>query len=351
MAHSPRPGAPVTIAQVGMHAGVSRQTVSSVLNAPHQVDAETRQRVLASIEALRYRPDRAARNAVTRPTGLVGYAMPAAMAPTAFMDQFLRALTGALEASGRRLMLFTAPDGTDGPAVYEELLAQRAVDAFVLTDTSDNDPRHLWLAERDVRFVSFGRTWPTHGSQPGLWVDVDGAAACARLVAGLYQLGHRRIGFVTWDRTTGAMLDRIAGWRTGCGRHGLSTGDDLVVRVAENSIEAGTAAARALLDSADPPTAIMAVSDTLAVGVLGELRRRGLAFGSDVAVTGFDDSEAASVVEGGLTTVRQPVEQIAGTLVELLDTSDYHRGVLLAGEVVNRGSAPLGGAPGPARGR
>ncbi|MFD1147727.1 substrate-binding domain-containing protein [Saccharothrix hoggarensis] len=342
MAQSPRPGAPVTVAQVGMHAGVSRQTVAAVLATPNQVEPHVRDRVLASIEALGYRPDRGGRTPNARSAGLVGYGMSARVAPTSIMSQFPRALARAVEDVGRHMLLFTTPEDPENVDAFDELLAQRAVDAFVLTDTVRDDPRHLWLTERNVPFVVFGRTWPTNGAQPGLWVDVDGAGACARLVAGLHRIGHRRVGLVGLTVPTVAVLDRVAGWRAGCERHDLPSGDDLVVAADADCPEAGEAAARALLDSADPPTAIMAVSDTLAVGVLREVRRRGGCPGEDIAVTGFDDSPAASVVEGGLTTVRQPLDQVAAALVELLGTGDRRRGVLLPGEVVSRGSAPIG---------
>ncbi|MET8846088.1 LacI family DNA-binding transcriptional regulator [Amycolatopsis sp. NPDC004625] len=335
----------MTLRQVAAHAGVSRQTVSNVLNAPERVDPATQDRVREAIETLGYQPNRTARSLATRQAGLIGYCLSRHSGHSLYMDAFLHALTAAVEASGRHLLLFTAPDGERGLATYADLIAQQAVDAFVLSDTVGEDPRHPWLAERGIRFTSFGRTWPRHGRQPGMWVDVDGHAACAELVTRLHGAGHDRIGFVGWDSpgTRGAGSDRRDGWRFRCRELGLP---HLEARADSDSLEGAARAAATLLDAPEPPTAIVAATDLLAVGVLGEVRRRGLSPGADVWVTGFDDSLLATSVENGLTTVRQPTAEIAARLLGLLeaepDTADAGAGVLLPGQIVVRGSAPLG---------
>jgi DNA-binding LacI/PurR family transcriptional regulator len=328
-----RPGGPVTIRQVALNAGVSRQTVSNVLNAPHRVDPVTRQRVRSAIEDLGYRPNRNARNLATRRAGLIGYCLPARDTPNPFMDRFLHLLTAEIERSGRHVLLFT---GT-GIEVYADLVAQRAVDAFVLVDTVDHDCRHRWLADRDVPFASFGRTWD--GRQPGPWVDLDGAGVCYRLVTLLCDLGRSRIAFVGRAGVTGQNLDRMRGWKAGC--TALDLPSDRLALADADTVEAGGAAMRVLLDTEVPPDAVIAVTDPLAVGVLREARRQGLRPGTDVAVTGFDDSPLASVVDGGLTSVRQPVERFARTVVDLLDSANGDRGVVLPGEIISRGSAPI----------
>ena len=336
-----RPGDPVTIRQVALHAGVSRQTVSNVLNAPHRVDPVTRQRVRASIEVLGYRPNRNARNLAARRAGLIGYCVPITTTPSSFMDRFLHLLAAEVEGSGRHVLLFT---GTADVDVYADLVAQRAVDGFVLADTVDQDPRHRWLADHNVPFVSFGRTG--NGDQPGPWVDLDGAAVCHRLVDRLHDLGRSRIAFVGGRGVTVQNVERLRGWKAGC--TALDLPADRLALAEADTVEAGGAAMRDLLDSEVIPDAVIAVSDPLAVGVHREVRRRGLRPGTDVAVTGFDDSPLASVVDGGLTSVRQPVERFARTVVDLLECADStttsansDRGVLLPGEIISRGSAPV----------
>jgi DNA-binding LacI/PurR family transcriptional regulator len=339
---SSRSGA-VTLRQVAAHAAVSRQTVSNALNAPHRLDPATLAKVNQAIEELRYRPNRSARSLSTGSAGLIGYCMVGRPEGTvnAFMDSFLHALCGTVETAGRHVLLFTAPAGEAGMSVYADLVAQQAVDAFVLSETERDDPRHRWLADRGIRFVSFGRTWQRQGQQPGSWVDVDGATACAALVDGLHALGHTRIAFVGWRGRLGATEDRLQGWREACRRHGLRA-ERLLVRSTGDTVADGELAAHELLDRPDPPTAIMAVCDVLALGVLRAVTKRGYRAGADVAITGFDDSPLAAAVAPGLTTVRQPIAEVADTLLRLLEAPNGHtEGVLLPGTVISRASAPV----------
>ena len=333
----------VTLRQVAAHAAVSRQTVSNAINAPHRLGAATLAKVTEAINELQYRPNRSARSLSTGRAGLIGYCVPhrAAGSSSSMMDSFLHALSVAMETVGRHVLLFTAPSGEPGMTVYADLVAQQAVDAFVLSDTERDDPRHRWLTERDIRFVSFGRTWPRDGREPGSWVDVDGAAACGALVESLHALGHRRIGFVGWSARLGAMDDRRRGWRRACTRLGLPT-TRLSVTSAGDTVAHGERAAHTLLSRQDAPTAIMAASDVLALGVMRAVTQRGGLPGADVAVTGFDDSPLASAVSPGLTSIRQPVAEIAATALRLLHSpASETEGVLLPASIVSRASADI----------
>jgi DNA-binding LacI/PurR family transcriptional regulator len=303
-----------TLESVAAAAGVSRQTVSNVLNAPDRVAPETRAKVEAAIAALEYRPNRLARSLRTQASRLLGYrvqpAVPGVLNPV--LDRFVHAITEAAAEHGFHILLFTAPDGEAGLDHYAELLGQRAVDGFILADTVVGDPRHGWLAARRVPFVSFGRTWG--GQEPGLWIDVDGAAGTAEAVEHTYRLGHRRIAYLGWPEGSGVGEDRLAGYRRACARLGLAP---LVVR-AEDGMERGRERAAALLDSADPPSALVCVSDAFAYGALRALAERGLRPGHDVAVAGFDDTPAAGLPGVELTSVAQPIEAAGRTVVRLL---------------------------------
>jgi len=333
----------VTLRQVAARAAVSRQTVSNAINAPHRLEPATLAKVIKAIDDLKYRPNRSARSLSTGSAGLIGYCIPQRSVGYAnsMMDSFLHALSAAMEAVGRHVLLFTAPAGASGLAVYADLIAQQAVDAFVLSDTERDDPRHHWLSERDIRFVSFGRTWPKTGAEPGSWVDVDGAAACSALVEGLHALGHGRIGFVGRSGRLGAAEDRRRGWRDACLRRGLPIAR-MSVACAGDTVAHGERAARTLLDRPDPPTAIMALSDVFALGVMRAVTQRGARPGIDVAVTGFDDTPLATAVTPGLTSVRQPVAEIAATALRLLESPPGEtEGVLLPATIISRASADI----------
>jgi DNA-binding LacI/PurR family transcriptional regulator len=334
-----------TLKQVAAHAEVSVQTVSNALNAPHRLRADTLERVNRSIELLNYRPNRNARSLRTSAVELIGYCVPNWPNQTHLvMDQFLHALCAAAERSGRHILLFTAPPGVDGMPVYDDLHARRLVDGFVLSQTETHDPRHGWLKQQEIPFVSFGRVWG-ESTQPGPWVDVDGAAGSALAVRHLYDGGRRRIAFVGWPKSSGLAEDRVAGWRGQCKELGLPT-NGLLVRCREDSMDEGARATAELLDAGRDPDGIVALSDILALGALRELTRRGLVAGRDLGVTGFDDSPLAEVVSPGLTSIRQPMDDIAAELLAILTApggpTDLRTERLLEPELVIRGSSAPG---------
>jgi DNA-binding LacI/PurR family transcriptional regulator len=300
----------VTIATVARHAHVSRQTVSNVLNTPHLVREETRQRVREAITALGYRANQAARQMRTGRSCLIAVRID----PTgdgvngSVLDRFLHGLTEAAGPAGYRVMLYTARDDAAEIATYDDLLGAYDLDAFVLTHTHHGDVRTSWLAGRRVPFVTFGRPWGAPDSHP--WVDVDGAAGTAEATRRLLDAGHERIGFLGWPPGSGVGDDRRSGWAATLGQAGRpSAGLD---RSTTNGIAEGAAAARDLLTTAHPPTALVCASDSLALGALrtaGDLDRR-------VAVIGFDDTPVAQAV--GLTSVGQPLAEAAARCVALL---------------------------------
>ncbi|MDX6282561.1 MAG: hypothetical protein QOH03_3632 [Kribbellaceae bacterium] len=334
-----------TLKQVAAHAEVSVQTVSNALNAPHRLRPDTLQRVTRSIELLNYRPNRNARSLRTSAVELIGYCVPSWPHGQVHlvMDQFLHALCASAESSGRHILLFTAPIGVEGMPVYEDLHARRLVDGFVLSQTETHDPRHGWLKEQQIPFVSFGRVWE-ESTQPGPWVDVDGAGGCATAVQHLYETGRRRIGFLSWPKTSGLAENRLSGWQARCGELGLPSHNELAFRCREDTIDEGARGTAELLDADPAIDAIVAISDILALGALRELSRRGLVAGVDVAVTGFDDSPLASVVSPALTSIRQPMDEIAGELIDILTTPDPKGPTerLLQPELVVRGSSAPG---------
>jgi DNA-binding LacI/PurR family transcriptional regulator len=332
-----------TIESVAEHAHVSRQTVSNALNAPHRLRPDTLERVLRSISDLGYRPNHAARTLRTQATRLVACRlMPSSYGGTeGVLDRFLHVLCEACRHRGYDVLSFAANSDEEEIAVYDDLLRRTAVDGFLIAGTHFVDPRTAWLRDRGAPFVAFGRPWGL--SRPGhSWVDVDGAQGVADAVEHLVGLGHRRIGFVGWPEGSGVGDDRRSGWlRQATARRLPVRGLD--VR-GEDGIASGASLTERLLDAANPPTAIVCVSDAMAVGALDVLADRGLQPGRDVAVVGFDDSLVASVIRPGLTSVRQPLEQVAEKVVELLlehlsGTRTKPARVLLPPALVIRGSS------------
>ena len=303
-----------TMADVAKAASVSLQTVSNVINAPHLVRAETRERVEAVIAATGYRPLRAAQALRTQRSHLIAVIIPEpGRRKGELHNAFLHALTRAAQGSGYRVLLFTAVDDDEEIQAYDQLLSDYTLDGFVLTNTHSADRRTWWLRRRRVPFVTFGRPWGAAGTHP--WVDVDGAHGERMVTEHLIAAGHRRIAFLGWPDDSDLGADRKAGWERACRAAGLPT-EGLCARL-EDDLAQGRDRCAALLDAAGPPTAFVCVSDTIALGAWTEISARGLAPGRDVAVAGFDDSAAAAAV--GLTSVAQPLDEVAGACLAALD--------------------------------
>lgn len=332
----------VTLESVARHADVSRQTVSNVLNAPHRVRPDTLVRVRASIDALQYRPHHAARTLRTGRSRLVG----ARIEPWrdgvngAVLERFLQSLTAKAQESGYRILLFTAEDDDQECGLYDQLLGDHHLDAFVLHGTHADDRRTAWLAERRVPFVTFGRPWGGSATDAGArhgWVDVDGAEGTRAATRHLIAAGHRRVAYLGWGDDSEVGQDRRSGWADLALAAGLEVRPGYDAGVADG-LDTGRAAAATMLDLDVPPTAIVCASDSLALGAWTELTARGLRPGTDVAVIGFDDSTTAGVV--GLSSVAQPLGDAAAACLSMLhDTLARDRP---RGGAADPGRAPTG---------
>jgi len=289
----------VTIATVAERAGVSRQTVSNVINTPEVVRPETRDRVREAITSLGYRVNQAARQMRTGRSKLIAVRIEPARDGIngSVLDRFLHGLTDAAGLAGYRVMLYTAADDAGEIATYDELLTAYDLDGFVLTSTHHGDPRTSWLAERGVPFVTFGRPWGAPDTHS--WVDVDNAAGTVAATRRLRESGHTRIGFLGWPAGSGVGDARRAGWSSAMA--GLSRSEE----AADDGVDSGAAAAARLPDDI---TAVVCASDSLALGAMRALPGR--------AVVGFDDTAVAQAV--GLTSVSQPLAEAAARCLELL---------------------------------
>ncbi|MGA8255352.1 MAG: LacI family DNA-binding transcriptional regulator [Nocardioides sp.] len=335
------PAAAPTLADVAERAGVSRQTVSNAVNNPDLLRPETLVRVQAAIDELGYVPNRAARNLRTRASHLIGLRLSPVWegSASAAMDRFVHSLVWTSREAGYHVLLFSG-DGPEPLAGYEDLLRSTAVDAFVVTDTYLGNPQAAWLRERRAPFVAFGRPWDDPDARHP-WVDVDGAAGTDQATVHLLDQGHTRIAWIGWRKDSHIGEDRRAGWSRAVRDRDLPT-TGLASRV-EDTVWSGREASGVLLDEAQP-TAFVCASDTLAMGVLHTLAERGLHPGRDIAVVGFDDSQVAQVVYPGLTSVRQPLEEVAIAVVRSLEDllgapTRESGGLLLAPSLTVRGSS------------
>ncbi|CAN5188586.1 LacI family DNA-binding transcriptional regulator [soil metagenome] len=329
-----------TIRHVSDRAGVSVGTVSNVLNAPHLVSAETTSRVREAIAELDYRPSRSARSLQAQRTYLIGYRLPDPGVSSA-LDVFLHSLVTRASDHGLEIVLFSPSGGQSDLDAYRSAIRSGDVDGFVLSETNYEDERIGLLMETSFPFVAFGRA---RASKPFSWVDVDGASGMTDVVDHLVELGHRRIALVAWPPGSESGDGRVAGYLAAMARAGLAVEPELMIR-ADGGFESGRKTGWDLLRRRRRPTAIVTVQDDLAFGVMAAAADHGIRVGPDLALTGFDDSPAAAMSTPGLTSVRQPMELVAATMIELLvsqlqDPETQRSGRLLVPDVVIRDSTP-----------
>jgi DNA-binding LacI/PurR family transcriptional regulator len=300
----------VTIYDVAAAAGVSHQTIANVIKDPARVSPATRELVERHIAELGFRPNRLAQNLSKRRTRLLGFHVRARSSLTAggILDAFLQSLAEAAEQLDHHVVLFHSEPGLDEVAKATELYQTSIADAFVVAETAPGDPRIPALVDARLPFVTFGRTDGTGNHHS---VDTDNVAGSRMATAHLADLGHRRIGFLGWPGPSWVGSDRRQGWRKELQARRLPAGASLVAE-AVNDRSAAAAACAALL-SVDPGvTAIVAVSDELALGALHAAERAG----RRLSVVGYDDSPIATIGDG-LSTVRQPIPEIARRIVAI----------------------------------
>lgn len=320
-------------------AGVSRQTVSNVLNGRREYFSDdTFEKVTAAMRALAYQPNRAAQSLRSQRTMQIGYHMLGEQldAVNGFTLRFLQALVKAAAQDGYHIVVLTHHE--DPLEVLREVIARRSVDAFVISESMVDDPRARLLAERGVPFASFGRTSP---ELPQAWVDVDNVAGMRHLVDYLVQAGHRRFAYIGADGGEYWKRERLDGFRAGLAAHGIQVPDNCVGHGSDDGIRE---VARRFLRRKNRPSVIVTSSDAVAAVVVNVSHALGLRVGQDVAVTGFDGGAIGLITEPTLTSVRIPVEQIARRLLDrcqqqIVTGIDDHPGVLVPTEIVRGGSA------------
>jgi DNA-binding LacI/PurR family transcriptional regulator len=302
---------PATIEDVARSAGVSRQTVSNVINSPAIVREETRERVQAAIDRLAYSPHASARRLRTRRSSTIGVHLDpyAGGISGVVLDRFVHALTERAGERGLRVMLYAARSPEEEIRRMADLRDGGDVDAVVITGTFHGDPRTRWLVDRRVPFVSFGRPWglddvadPAH-----LWVDVDGAAGTAAATRHALASAGARVAFLGWPEGSGTGDDRERGWR------GALPAEAPRVRLTS---EESVALARDVVATAlagDGIDALVCVSDSLAIGA----HLAAVAAGCPrLPIIGFDNTPAAEAL--GLSSVEQLPERVAGGALDLL---------------------------------
>jgi LacI family transcriptional regulator len=309
----------ITIMDVAAHSGVSYGTVSRVINNDRHVKAETRTRVLAAMEELGFTVNRQARSLAGGRSNVIGVLVPDL--GTGYIGEIMRGIDAELGNCGYDLMLFTTHRAAAKEAGYVTNLAGGLVDGLLLVLPRNPADYIGILMSRSFPFVLIDH----HGNgQDCPAVGATNWQGAYTAVEYLIASGHTRIGFITGTMDLGASVDRLEGYKAALRTHHIPFVPDLVFTGTYEQTD-GYTGALMLLDLPQPPTAIFASNDAMAMGVMDAVRSRGLRVPEDISVVGFDDIPQAALVRPALTTVRQPLEQMGRvatqTLLDMLNDS------------------------------
>lgn len=325
-----------TIHDIARRLGVSPSTVSRALNSSGYVSPGTRERVLAAAEEAGFHPNVTARSLRIGRTGIIGLAIPDILNP--FYAEIARRVQDRAEEHGYTVMVFN----TDGVLEKERKLLVIALsgrmDGLIFFPTSVEAPDLKPLLDEQFPTVLFDSKGGISGFDVVALDDYKGARLA---VEHLIAYGHHRIGFLATNFN--AMEDRLRGLRDVLSEHGLSLDPDLVAVVKRGDPDALKESARKLLYMEDPPSALFAANDAIAIELIRFCAQVGIKVPDRVSIVGFDDIDSASVVTPALTTVAQPKRELgtiaANMLVERIEHEALEpRRVILAPRLVVRDS-------------
>lgn len=295
-----------TIVDVARLAGVSTKTVSRVFNDEPNVREEVRQAVRSAAEALNYHPNVLAQALVRRRSHLIGlvYENPS----PSYVVELQMGVLDRLKNERYRLVVIPVASVAEREREVVGLLRSAALDGVVLSPPASDNPRIL--ADLAAAGISFARIAPTQALEAGAVNLLDDVSAAREIADHLIDLGHVDIAVIMGDPGHAASSERIKGYEQAFRAAGLTLRPDRVEQGLFTR-ESGYEAALRLFARGDRPTAILAQNDDMAVGALLAAREKGLRVPEDLSIVGFDDSEVSRISWPRITTVRQPVFEMA----------------------------------------
>ena len=304
----------VTMREVAGKAGVSAMTVSRVINESRGVSEDARRRVEAAIAELGYVPNRLASGLIRRKTGAIGVIVPDVANP--FFTLVVRGAEEVAWRAGYHVILCNTQADLERERGYLEDMLAFQVEGLLIAPVGERSKPNLRILKKNgVPFVLIDRSLSGYD---GDLVQGDSVAGAQRLVEHLIALGHRRIGMVTEPGEVSTARDRGEGYRQALEHAGIEFRPELVAEASAIDPRAAHDATLALLDLAEPPTAIFSVNNIAVVGVAEAIRERGLDVPKDIAIVCFDDIEHASRFHPFLTVMAQPAETFGTIATQLL---------------------------------
>jgi len=304
----------LTLKDIGELAGVSRSTVSRVINDYPHITPEVRERVQRVIHETGYQPNKIAQSLASSKTGIVGLVIPHEASTIMTNPYFLHLITSITKATNQNnltLSLFLFHSIDEEERIARSLYSTNLVDGVIVTADRKENPFTEQMVRHNVPFVFIGK--------PALemdipYVNVDNVNGGYTATSHLIERGCKRVAIIMCGHNT-AGEDRFAGYRQALIDHGMPF-DATLVAEGDFSRESGYAAMQQLIPL--QPDGVFVISDLMAVGAQHALRHNGLTSPDDVAIVGFDDLPGAVDADPLLTTIRQPIEQLGAVAVDTL---------------------------------
>ncbi len=305
----------LTLEDIAKQSGVSRSTVSRVVNDDPNVSEQVRSRVQEVIQTTGYLPHAAARSLASRRTWMIGLVLPHTVS-SFFTDPYFPRLTqGVAQACNQHdltLALFLVASKEDEERIYPRISRVGSLDGVIVQTARRHDKLVERLVRADFPVVIAGRPFVTEGVS---FIDVDNIKAAHDAVCHLIKLGYKRIGTITGPLNHTPGIDRKEGYLKAIREHNHAVDKSLIVEGDFTEL-GGYMMMKQLLPAR--PEAVFAASDTMALGAVQVIREAGMRVPDDIAVIGFDDLPIATSMDIRLTTVRQPIIQFGISAVETL---------------------------------
>lgn len=303
-----------TIMDVAREAGVSRSTVSRVLNNRGEVDAETSQRVRAAIAKLDYFPNASARALAKQKTDTIGVMLADLSDP--FYERMIKGIQQVADQHHYSVAFYNSRDDlTDHRNIVSSALRGNRVDGLLIVGSyiGDSDTvLHLISSGLPIALIE---RYTDHPSVPCVVCDNVGAAKIA--TKHLLNMGHTRIGCITGRLDFQSGIDRLMGFREALAEHSVSIDEELIIQ-GNFQNNCGYRAMLRLMEMSNPPTAVLASNDMMAIGAIRAASELGIGIPEDVAIMGFDDITFAAMIHPQLTTMRQPLFKMGSFAAEQL---------------------------------
>lgn len=329
---------PLTLEDIAQKSGVSRSTVSRVINGDEKVSSKTREKVNAVIQQYNFQPNLAARGLASKKSGILGLVIPEQVSKLfsdPYFAQLIHGVTTACNEKKYTVMLWLAEPEYERSTITQ-ILHNGLIDGVIVTSMIMDDPIVQSLHESEMPFVLVGR----HPKLDVNYVDVDNIQGGMDATAHLLRSGRKRVATITGPLNMIAGNDRYLGYLKAHQQFGLEADPSLKVEgsFTENS---GYESMKILLPR--NPDAVFAASDMMAIGALQALREAGKKVPEDISIVGFDDIQLSAQVAPPLTSIRQPSDQMGAMAVETLIECILHpqpqtRHLLLSTELVVRSS-------------